>query len=143
MLVRYGIYKRYIYMLGVSFVSEYSLKSIEMNSVLTIVDSLLLVLLVLHVHPSQAQIKKIQFNNNNFYQVFQPQNISQQKQIPLLQRPIVHLATGVNGNIFNQRATILYKPQTPIILNDGQEKEGDCPVTRPASGYSSFRQVSV
>ena len=45
-------------------------------------------------------------------------------------------------NLFNDRATILYRPQTSIILNDGQVKEGECPQTRPArNGYYTFKQV--
>ncbi|XP_075680910.1 uncharacterized protein LOC113798362 isoform X2 [Dermatophagoides pteronyssinus] len=44
-------------------------------------------------------------------------------------------------NLFNDRATILYRPQTSIILNDGQVKEGECPQTRPArNGYYTFKQ---
>ncbi|KAH7637388.1 hypothetical protein HUG17_7594 [Dermatophagoides farinae] len=44
-------------------------------------------------------------------------------------------------NVFNDRATILYRPQTSVILNDGQVKQGECPKTRPAgNGYYTFKQ---
>lgn len=46
-------------------------------------------------------------------------------------------------NVFNDRATILYRPQTSVILNDGQVKQGECPKTRPAgNGYYAFKQVT-
>lgn len=48
------------------------------------------------------------------------------------------------NNIFNDRATILYRPQTSIILNDGQTKPGECPKTIPTrNGYYTFRQVII
>ncbi|UXI20713.1 allergen [Sarcoptes scabiei] len=47
---------------------------------------------------------------------------------------------NANKNIFNDRATILYRPQTSIVFNDGQDKPGECPITRPASNYDSFKQ---
>jgi len=95
-----------------------------------------LLLLIVFVAASEAQTNK--FSSRNFYQAFQPQVASRQQQ----QQSSHPWITGTNGgNIFNDRGQILYKPQTPIVLNDGQEKEGDCPVTRPTTGYSSFKQV--
>ena len=54
--------------------------------------------------------------------------------------------TSDQANMFNRAGNvasgqILYRPQTPVEFNDGQEKKGDCPVTRPTTnGYSSFKQ---
>lgn len=58
----------------------------------------------------------------------------------------VRLATSgpqiAKKNVFNDRATILYKPQTAIVANVGQDKQGACPITRHAGhGYTSFKQV--
>lgn len=61
---------------------------------------------------------------------------------PVSPRPqsVASTATA-SRNVFNDRATILYKPQTTIDINDGQAMPGRCPVTRPATGgYTSFRQ---
>jgi hypothetical protein len=46
-------------------------------------------------------------------------------------------------NPFNEKAFIIYRPQTPIIENNGQEKSGSCPNTRSATGFKSFRQVFI
>lgn len=110
--------------------------SLEMELTLCVLS---LLGLLLSVGPSRAQTNKFS-PGRSFYQVVQPQ-VPTGPQLPqsASQLPV----SGVNGNIFNQRATILYKPQTVVVLNDGQEKEGDCPVTRPATGYSSFKQVRL
>lgn len=70
-------------------------------------------------------------NMFSFYRPVSP------RQGPLNQ---ANMAT-TSRNVFNDRATILYKPQTTIAINNGQEMPGNCPVTRPATGgYTSFRQ---
>ena len=46
-----------------------------------------------------------------------------------------------NGNPFNERSFIVYRPQTQVVENRGQEKAGMCPITRSAPGFKSFNQV--
>lgn len=77
---------------------------------------------------------------NSRYQVYQPSNLFPSSGESTVKS--LSLNRNAKQNIFNDRARIMYKPQTPIALNDGKDQEGDCPVTRPATGYSSFKQVS-
>ena len=46
-----------------------------------------------------------------------------------------------SGNPFNERSFIVYRPQTQVLENRGQEKPGLCPITRSAPGFKSFKQV--
>jgi len=46
-----------------------------------------------------------------------------------------------NRNPFNDKSFIVYRPQTPVVENNGQEKSGSCPLTRSAPGFKSFNQV--
>ena len=107
-----------------------SIQMLEMDRSLVLLAALLCL-----VGQSQGQTNKFSALNSR-YQASQPNQITSSVQ-PL------GISRNVNQNIFNDRATIMYKPQTAIVFNDGQEKEGDCPVTRPATGYSSFKQVCI
>ena len=48
-----------------------------------------------------------------------------------------------NSNKFNEKAFIIYRPQTQVVENNGQEKYGSCPTTRSAIGFKSFKQVLI
>lgn len=83
----------------------------------------------------------------SFYQASQPQSLNSFQSglntLSPIATSIPASGSSINRNIFNDANRILYKPQTAVVYNDGQEKEGDCPVVRPASGYTSFKQVNV
>ncbi|KAJ6223823.1 hypothetical protein RDWZM_002368 [Blomia tropicalis] len=80
----------------------------------------------------------------SFYQASQPQSLNSFQSglntLSPIATSIPASGSSINRNIFNDANRILYKPQTAVVYNDGQEKEGDCPVVRPASGYTSFKQ---
>lgn len=44
-------------------------------------------------------------------------------------------------NPFNDKSFIVYRPQTPVVANIGQEKTGGCPIVKTAPGFT-FDQVN-
>lgn len=103
--------------------------------------SLIFIVFLLYLGQSRSQINKFSIRNSR-YQVSQPSPTTNQLSSPVQPSSLGRTVNPVS-NIFNDRARIMYRPQTAVVFNDGQEKEGDCPITRPASGYSTFKQVRL
>lgn len=109
--------------------------------------SFFFVVFLLSLSQSNGQINKFSVLNsrlnprlNSQYQVSLQPSTPNQQPFSSVQLPSGRTVNSPISNIFNDQVRIMYRPQTPVVFNDGQEKEGDCPVTRPATGYSTFKQ---
>src|SRR5271170_4330145 len=54
---------------------------------------------------------------------------------------LLFVVSNSERNPFNDKSFIVYRPQTPVVENNGQEKSGSCPIVKSSATLSQFSQV--